>query len=141
LHLAGDFARASGEHGTADLNEVAQVNELPKKLVVGFFAENVTLQVHLDPAAAILDVRKRSLAHDPDRDHSPNQGDLFAFGKLAGLECLRGLGVGVGSRPGQAWRVWLDAKVAQAGELFSANKLLLVQIKVGVFHDVAPIRC
>jgi len=95
LNLQSHFATLCANHGACGFNEVAKVKE-SYKLIQFFLPEFVDAHEELDPAAAILDVSKRKLAHVADGAQATSERQLeplWLASSFACFECLDGIGI------------------------------------------------
>ncbi len=115
---------------TGDADEVTKVEQLLKQgIVEGFvFARGnvITTNVYLDPAGAVLNTRKRSLAHNAASHQAAGNGDFLVIGRHVFLVKLRLFVDFVGqvadgkSGGGKG----LNAQFADLGQVISADEFL-----------------
>src|SRR5207237_1592506 len=73
VDLAGDLTTLGPKQGAVDADDVAEIQVRETPIWLG--AKLVDLGQHLDPSAEILQVSKRRLAHDPNRDQAAGYGN------------------------------------------------------------------
>lgn len=84
-----DFASSSNSvfaHRAAHSDEIAYVKVAHEAVFI--FADLVRLEIHLDPAAAVLDVGKRCLAHGSERYGASGYGYHLSFQIIRGVQNL-----------------------------------------------------
>ena len=113
--LHAHLARAGAEHHALCTHDVADVHGL--EVLVGFGAQHIPLQIQLDLAFAVEDVRKSGLAHDALADDAAGHAHFLALERFKPAEDLLGtVGLGVGGA-----LKGVAAFLLQSPELFAAD--------------------